>query len=241
MFEESLLNIRTQSRWPTVASFALQAAIAATIIIVPILHPEVVPLHAKLTEITAPPVKAPPTPPPPQRVRVENNNSIAPATATVEVATALAPRLIPSTHPTLTDDGPPPIGSITGMGNNTHPGLDLGTSTSSNTGPNIAVIPTAKAGPLNISHGVSMGMLLAPITPIYPPIARAAHQEGTVTIHAIISKTGKVESANAISGPVMLQGAALDAIRVARYRPYLLNGLPTEVDTTFIVVFHLSS
>ena len=49
------------------------------------------------------------------------------------------------------------------------------------------------------------------------------------------------KSAAAESGPMMLQQAALDAIRMARYRPYLLNGLPTEVDTTFVVNFRLGS
>ena len=105
----------------------------------------------------------------------------------------------------------------------------------------IAVTPAARPGPLNISKGVAAGLLLAPITPIYPPIAKAAHQEGTVIIHAIISKAGHIESAIAESGPLMLQGAALDAVREARYRPYLLNGLPTEVETTFNINFRLSN
>src|SRR6201995_2922187 len=83
MFEESLLEsshlIRTQSRWPAFASFGLQAAIAATIIIIPILHPEVVPVHAKLLEITAPPMPVATPPPPPERVRVESAASTAPS------------------------------------------------------------------------------------------------------------------------------------------------------------------
>ena len=76
--------------------------------------------------------------------------------------------------------------------------------------------------------------------PVYPPIARAAHMQGTVTLHAIISKTGTIESLQAISGPEMLKGAALDAVKGWRYKPYLLNGEPTEVDTTVIVNFNLN-
>ena len=97
-----------------------------------------------------------------------------------------------------------------------------------------------KHGPILVSTGVSVGLLISPIRPIYPPIARASHTEGTVTIHAIISKTGTIESASATNGPMILQQAALDAVRMARYHPYLLNGLPTEVDTTFVVNFRLS-
>ena len=92
-------------------------------------------------------------------------------------------------------------------------------------------------GPLHVSTGVSEGMLLAPIRPVYPAIARAAGVHGTVVVEAVISREGKIESLRVVSGPVMLQGAAIDAIREARYRPYRLNGQPTEVQTTITVNF----
>jgi protein TonB len=100
--------------------------------------------------------------------------------------------------------------------------------------------PSPKAV-LQISTGVSTGLLLAPIVPIYPRIAVTAHIEGIVRVEAIISKSGRIESAHAVSGPEMLRQAALDAIRNARYRPFLLNGSPTEVETTITVNFKLSS
>ena len=52
--------------------------------------------------------------------------------------------------------------------------------------------------------------------------------EGTVVVRAIISRSGSIESAQALSGPTMLQQAALEAVERARYRPFLLNGQPTE-------------
>lgn len=245
MFEESLLEsahlIRTQSRWPAFASFSLQAAIAAVIVIVPILHPEVVPLHAKLLVITAPPLPTQPPPPPQRPVHVEMSSSTSPSMP--EPAQPTLATQSPRIDPTRFTDGPPPDanGSITGtsMASNTNPLASL--APSGNGGPNVVVAGPVKHVPFTISSGVSAGLLLAPIRPIYPPIAKAAHVEGTVTVHAIISKTGTIESAGATSGPMMLQQAALDAIRIARYRPYLLNGLPTEVDTTFVVNFRLGS
>ena len=63
--------------------------------------------------------------------------------------------------------------------------------------------------------------------------------QGTVVLQATISKTGTIENAHVVSGPAMLQQAALDAIRTWRYRPYLLNGEPVEVDTQVNVVFSL--
>jgi len=55
----------------------------------------------------------------------------------------------------------------------------------------------------------------------------------------VISKAGRIESAQVTSGPPILRQAALDAVKEARYRPYLLSGEPVEVQTTVTVVFHL--
>ena len=96
------------------------------------------------------------------------------------------------------------------------------------------------AGPARISGGVIAGNILVKTQPVYPPIAKAAHVGGTVVLHAIISKDGTIQSLQAVSGPDMLKGAALDAVRQWRYKPYLLNGDPTEVDTTITVNFNLN-
>ncbi len=106
--------------------------------------------------------------------------------------------------------------------------------------PSVIVKSATPASPLRISDGVTAGMLLAPIHPVYPQIARLTGTSGTVVIEAIISKSGSIESAHALSGPAVLQTAALDAVRTAHYRPYLLNGQPTEVDTTITVNFRMN-
>jgi len=92
---------------------------------------------------------------------------------------------------------------------------------------------------VNISGGVAQGMLLQKTVPMYPPIAKAARVSGTVVLQATISKTGTIENLHVISGPAMLQQSAMDAVRSWRYRPYLLNGDPVEVETTVNVVFTL--
>jgi protein TonB len=58
-------------------------------------------------------------------------------------------------------------------------------------------------------------------------------------LQATISKAGGIENLRVVSGPPMLQQAALDAVRSWRYKPYLLNGDPVEVETTVNVVFNL--
>jgi protein TonB len=92
---------------------------------------------------------------------------------------------------------------------------------------------------INISSGVAQGMLLQKTQPVYPPIAKAARVQGTVVLQAKISKTGSIEDLHVISGPAMLQQAALDAVKSWRYRPYLLNNEPVEVETTVNVIFTL--
>ena len=102
--------------------------------------------------------------------------------------------------------------------------------------------PVVKAAPpkkIAISSGVAQGNLIQQVKPTYPAIAKAAHQSGTVVLQATISKTGTIEGLKVISGNAMLQGAALDAVRQWRYKPYMLNGDPVEVDTTINVVFNL--
>ena len=90
-----------------------------------------------------------------------------------------------------------------------------------------------------VAAGVGVGMLLSPIRPIYPQIAALSHVEGAVVVEAVISKAGAIERAHVVSGPALLQQAALAAVLTARYRPFLLNGEPTEVETRFIVNFRL--
>jgi protein TonB len=92
---------------------------------------------------------------------------------------------------------------------------------------------------VNISAGVAVGMLLQKTQPVYPPIAKAARVSGTVVLQATISRTGSIENLRVVSGPAMLQQAALDAVKSWRYRPYLLNNEPVEVETTVNVIFTL--
>jgi len=92
---------------------------------------------------------------------------------------------------------------------------------------------------VNISAGVAVGMLIQKTTPIYPPIAKAARVSGTVILQAEISKQGTITNLRVVSGPAMLQAAAIDAVKTWRYRPYLLNNEPVEVETTINVIFSL--
>jgi protein TonB len=80
-------------------------------------------------------------------------------------------------------------------------------------------------------------MLVNKVLPQYPAIARAVRLGGTVVLAATISRNGTIENLHVVGGPQMLQQAAIDAVKQWRYRPYLLNGEPVEVETTVNVQF----
>ena len=242
MFEESLIEstalLQTRNRWPTVISVGIQAVIAATIVAVPLLHPEIIKLHAPTMTLIAPPPR--PTPPPPQpRVHVDATNASS-MSAPAAAAPANASPQITRTFIANNNIGDAPSANPLNlsMGSSDMPfALSSGGGSPS---PHVVVANTAPKGPVNISRGVSIGMLREPIRPEYPTIAKATHTEGVVIVQAIISKTGTIESAHVVSGPALLQGAALAAVRAAHYRPFLLNDLPTEVETTFSISFKIS-
>ncbi len=81
--------------------------------------------------------------------------------------------------------------------------------------------------------------MISRVQPVYPADAKAAHVTGTVVLRAIIGKDGKVQQLSVISGPPLLSQSALDAVKQWVYRPLLLNGQPTEVDTEISVVYTL--
>lgn len=93
------------------------------------------------------------------------------------------------------------------------------------------------APPSAISAGVAEGMLIHKAEPIYPKFARDNHIGGTVVLKAKIGKNGTLQNLQFVSGPKILGVAAMDAARNWRYRPYMLNNQPVEVETSISVVF----
>ena len=102
-----------------------------------------------------------------------------------------------------------------------------------------AAQPPTPGRPLRVSAGVAAGMAISQPTPVYPDEAKAAHVQGVVVLHALISKEGEIEDLQVISGPPLLVESAIDAVKQWKYRPYLLNGEPTEMETTINVHYTL--
>jgi TonB family protein len=83
------------------------------------------------------------------------------------------------------------------------------------------------------------GNLLHRVEPVYPIVAKIAGVQGVVLIKALISREGRIEQAQVVSGSPLLAPAALEAIRRWKYRPYYLNDQPIEVETEITVNFVL--
>jgi protein TonB len=85
------------------------------------------------------------------------------------------------------------------------------------------------------------GSLIRRVQPVYPVPAKIAHVQGPVVLAAVISKAGGIENLHVLSGHPLLVPAAIDAVKQWRYRPYILNNEPLEVETQITVNFILGN
>jgi len=104
-------------------------------------------------------------------------------------------------------------------------------------GPNNAPAPVLQV--VNVSQGVSEGLLIKKTAPVYPASALRMRMEGTVELQATISATGDISAVKVLSGDPSLARAATDAVKRWKYKPYLLNGSPVEIQTQVTINFKL--
>ena len=84
------------------------------------------------------------------------------------------------------------------------------------------------------------GRLIHMVQPVYPPIAKTAHIEGTVELSAVIGTDGRVRDLSVVSGHPLLRKAAIDAVRQWIYKPPVLNGESVEIVAPIAVIFRLN-
>jgi protein TonB len=101
------------------------------------------------------------------------------------------------------------------------------------------IVPKPLLQTLNVSQGVSRGLLIKKLQPTYPRNALAIRLEGSVELLATISKTGDISHVKVLSGDSQLAKAATDAVKQWKYKPYLLNGEPVEIQTQVTINFKL--
>ena len=236
MFEDSTFEstgrIKTRSRRWMIATLALNGAILVTLILIPLIYPDALPSHMLPALLIAPEVPKPETPPQPVHVQ-----SARPHLSDFDQGRLVAPPAIP--HGIVSPVEPEPhfstnIATDTGIGGPS----GQGTNPFGHGAPATVVHPPA-ASIVHLPSRLVEGNLIFKNIPQYPIIAKTARIEGTVELQATISKSGTIENLRVIRGPAMLQQAAIEAVKTWRYRPYLLNQQPVEVETTVDVIFKL--
>jgi len=238
MFADSMFDsassLHVRRGWTTLASFGLQALIVGMLLIMPLFYTQALPRLALLGQVTAP--APPPGPPPPagafhhQARPMSNmlNNEL------------LAPQRIPTEILRIDESDAPPapdISCATCVAGSTERIL-VSNAIGIGIAPLPPLPPVAVVHPVRVSHMME-GNLIHRVQPTYPPLARQARIQGTVVLQAVISREGKIENLQLISGHPMLVSAAMEAVRQWRYRPYYLNEQAVEVETTVTVNFVL--
>jgi protein TonB len=101
--------------------------------------------------------------------------------------------------------------------------------------------PAPPAGPVHVPPSIVQSNLIFTVKPEYPRLAVITHVEGTVQLEAVITKEGLIDPARlrVVTGHILLNPAAVEAVRQWRYRPTLLRGEPVEVLATITVNFTL--
>ncbi len=233
MFEDSTFastnSIHTRSRAGFFAAIVFESSILLVMVLIPLLYPQALPnlVNLILMEAPAPPVS-------------EARPQARPASPQTRPAVFIsnpfqAPRVIP--HGTyIPDKQGPVVINPEGMlsGNRSGSGISF-------FGPAVPVAVVHPPAPraVRLSSLVVEGMLVHKTIPVYPQIAVSTRTQGTVVLQATISRNGTIENLHVVSGPAMLQQAALDAVSTWRYRPYMLNGQTIEVETMVNVVFKI--
>lgn len=102
-----------------------------------------------------------------------------------------------------------------------------------------AVNADAQQRTVSVSTGDAAEHLIATVPPIYPPLAKQVRIQGKVKLQAVISKTGRVDSVNVLSGHPLLVQAAVDAVKQWQYKPFLVDGQPVVASAEIEVPFSL--
>lgn len=238
LFQGSLLESGGKSRprnpWAAVGSLTFPLLLALALIVIPLFQTDVLPKRETLTMLyVQPPTAA---------------SGITTFRVPTSAPTSKGIRLPKALHKTPAAPPPPvdttggvvagvPGGMIGGV-----PDEALGEVLSGTHSVSAPVLAKASPTPkrMRIGSRVAEANLIHDVAPTYPPEAGRARIEGRVVLLAVIGKDGTVLDVRVESGLPLLAQAAIDAVKQWRYRPYLLNGEPIEVDSQITINFTLS-
>jgi periplasmic protein TonB len=226
-------------------SMLFQVGLLALMLIIPLLVTPALPKSFLATMLTAPPPPAAPPPPPPAAPVVH----VRPTAHLIEAGKLIAPKSIPKDVNIIKEDAPPPdlgASQVTGGVVGGVPGGQIGGVLGGIIGGGVSTAappPPPPPAPVQtrITKGgdVMMATAMNKVQPVYPQLARQARVQGTVRLHTLIDKDGKVIEVTYQSGPAMLVQSAIDAVKQWRFHPTMLNNTPVQVECVFELNFNL--
>lgn len=246
IFEDSLIesssNLLKRNPWAAVASFAFQLLIVVLLIVAPLFYTEPLPGRQVVTILVAPP------PPPPATYSTKLRT---PPEIPKAISISPSPKAItfPKSHntPKTNEGSPDPAVAVSAMAGGVPGGVVGGVpgGVLGGTGGAPLLAKMTEPAPMpakkvRVPSRVAEGYLLHDVAPEYPSEAGRARIEGSVVLLAVIGKDGTVQDLQVKSGLPLLAQAAINAVKQWRYRPYMLNGEPVEVDTQITIDFTLS-
>lgn len=240
LFRESLIasgKTRRRSPWATAGALGFQLLVLLTLVVAPLYRTIPLPKRETLTMLYLQPPPA-----------AGGNPTKLQAPKPVSTYTPTTTAITAPVHKTQ-EAPPPPVGTTDSMIGRVPGGVAGGLpggvfSEMPNSAPSVSIlakspVPTPVKR-MRIASRVAEANLIHDVAPQYPPEAGRARIEGTVVLMAAIGKDGSVQDVRVESGLPLLAQAAIDAVKQWRYRPYLLNGEPVEVDSRITINFTLS-
>ncbi len=244
MFEDSLLEsggrLKTKRGRTTTVAIFLEIIAIGIMVLLPLIFTEALPKQMTMSFLVAPPPPPPPLPPAAAPVKIVKQIQTDIVNGALRTPTKIPQKI----QMIKEEEAPPPAMASSGVVGGVPggiPGGSMGGVMGSIISSGSAIVPKiATPQRVRVSAGVTSGLKVKDVKPVYPPLARQARIQGQVVLHAQISKDGVIEGLTLVSGHPMLAPAAIDAVKQWRYKPYLLNGEPVEVDTEVMVNFTLS-
>jgi protein TonB len=232
-----LFEARPRNPWAAIGSLAFMSVLVLALIAIPLFHTDPLPKRETLTMLylQAPAAAAG------SAVKFQP-----PKPASTLTPASIA---IPTVH--KTQEAPPPLigtsgGVVGGVPGGVVDGMPGGllseglSSTRSTPAPAKMPDPTPVKR-MRIASRVAEANLIHDVAPQYPPEAGRARIEGTVVLMAVIGTDGSVKDVRVESGLPILAQAAIDAVWQWRYKPYMIDGEPVEVDSRITINFNLST
>lgn len=233
MFQDSLVESspqnRKRSRWPLATAFITQVIVAGALLLIPMFSIGVIPLFQRIPVPIA--LTAPERVEASSREATDGRGGGSANPRPVVVSGTTVDRIFhPFADTNENADRPPNLDFL--PGDNSRP--PLGDGLGKGKGPGVRLEEEKKRP--RLSH-IDEGLLTQKVMPVYPQVASRIGLQGDVKLYAVISRDGSIESLKLISGHPLLVAAAMDAVKQWKYRPYILNGDPVEVETYITVTF----